>query len=103
MKVTIELGDKLTDPMEELEQDGDCPEIKTLADLRKLLSKENPRFTYGGVEFGAKGKKDLSDGNDTTSRKEGIQKTTPDDKAEEESNEKRIKNSDHPTIVGKKV
>ena len=93
-------------------------EIKSLKDLRAIMAEENPRFSYGGVEFGAlpseqedpeademdEGPDHEADPNDATEdRNEGEQADTPDDKAMMEDPEKRIKNSKHPTIVGKKM
>ncbi len=76
--------------------------IKSLADLRKLLEEENPAFSYGGVEFGALPKEETDIPNDATEdRNEGEQEETPDDKAEQEDAETRVKNSKHPTVVGR--
>lgn len=98
----------------ELKEEKKKPKvIKSLADLRKLLEEENPRFSYGGVEFGAQGSSEEpeseeesaaheADPNDVTEdRNEGEQELTPDDKAEKEDKETRVKNSKNPTVVGR--
>lgn len=100
---------------EEIKKEKSAPkEIKSLKDLRAIMAEENPRFSYGGVEFGAlpseqedemeEGPEHEADPTDATEdRNEGEQADTPDDKAMSEDPEKRTKNSKHPTIVGKKM
>lgn len=94
----------------ELKKKAEAPVvIKSLKDLRKLLEKENPRFSYGGVEFGAlpseKTPEELSEetSEDPDVATDAGAPVTPDDKAEVEDAETRIKNSKFPTIVGKKM
>jgi hypothetical protein len=96
---------------EELKKEkSKAKEIKSLKDLRAIMAEENPRFSYGGVEFGAlpseqeeEGDEDEMENDVTEGRNEGEQGDTPDDKAMSEDPEKRTKNSKHPTIVGKKM
>ena len=95
-------------------------EIKKISDLRSILKDENPRFSYGGVEFGSvPSEQDTEEVGETTpndetkepklknystkGRNEGFQGNTPDDKASKEHPETRTKNSKYPTIVGKKM
>lgn len=97
------------DPTEEMEKvdKKDLPVIKSVRDLRKLLEEENPRFLYGGKEFGLVGvrkeeEEEENEENPDVPSDAGAP-TTPDELALEEDNEERVKNSKYPTITGKKV
>lgn len=100
IEVCIEQGQ---DPMEALnEVVKKVKGISSIKELRKLqeeLSAEGYGVPEDMMEKEEAEEKEESDV--TENRLEGVQDMTPDDKAEKESKEKRIKNSSYPTVVGR--
>ena len=95
---------------EEIKKEKSKPvEIKKISDLKKLLNEPNPRFLYGGVEFGALPSESEDDSEEDDSEEEDTMAPdagdteTPDDTAEAEDPETRVKNSKYPTITGKRM
>lgn len=98
IEVCIEQGQ---DPMEALnEVVKKVKGISSIKELRKL-QEELSAEGYGVPEDMMEKEEESEESDVTEKRVEGVQDMTPDDKAEKESKEKRIKNSSHPTIVGR--
>ncbi len=98
MKITIEMVEPKS-AMQAMKDAKKPKTIKSLKDLKELFENEDEKLSYGEKQFGAS----HQEINEETSRNEGDQTGTPDDKALKEDPAKRIKNSKHPTVVGKKM
>ena len=100
IKIHIEVVNP-KDPVKAMKDAKKPKSVKNLKDLKSLFSEEHDYLSHGTREVGAIGKTDLINDVTKDTRKEGEQDMTPDDHAEKESKEKRVKNSKNPTIVGR--